>query len=141
MPIIIRPISCEHNCPKDPNQPKAKVGFGVLLYRLLHQVWLVFLRYPPPFFTVFLQRYKGNLVWSLVLEHSIGSFAVEMLVEDVEIMGQINVGLGWKFCVFGVGRGDLLTQTTLLPWFCKKKKKKNLLPFFYLSSGCLETLI
>ena len=39
------------------------------------------------------------MVWSLVLEHCTGSFAVEMLVEDVEIKGQINVGLGWKFCV------------------------------------------
>ena len=31
-----------------------------------------------------------------------------MLVEDVEIMGQINVGLGWKLCVLVLEEGICL---------------------------------
>ena len=88
--LIIRPISCRHNCPEDPNQPKTKRRF-----------WRFALPTSPPNLTSipeipssFFYRDKGNLLWSVVLEHCIGSFAVEMLVEEVEIKGQINVGLG-----------------------------------------------
>ena len=55
-----------------------------------------------------------------------------MLVEEVEIKGQINVGLGWKFCVLVLEEGICLhKQLSYLDSWEKKKKKKKILLFFY----------
>ena len=52
-----------------------------------------------------------------------------MLVEDVEIKEQINVGLGWKFCVLVLEEGICLHKQLSYLESSKKKKKISYLFF------------